>query len=240
MAWGSELPHCFIISISEDFSWNAQLESTDGKRSGRFPNHFLSAICCVNYALTLRKFLLVLVKGIPLCFYLSTWRKLDSHISDCSPEQDSSKYNNDVAGYLKDGMKVGYIFLLLISTQITQINMRGMHWILKQRGGHLHGNWNLKTKLFYLWVWKCSLGCILWRCDRILWYGRGLTQLSYVRGESKFSDHRPVCSIFSAEVEMINQSQFSKSIGSSSSRVEVEELLPHSVDCLLTCQADLN
>ncbi|KAJ7972761.1 putative Type I inositol polyphosphate 5-phosphatase [Quillaja saponaria] len=33
-------------------------------------------------------------------------------------------------------------------------------------------------------------------CDRILWYGRGLHQLSYVRGESKFSDHRPVYSIF--------------------------------------------
>ncbi|KAG9451952.1 hypothetical protein H6P81_004856 [Aristolochia fimbriata] len=36
-------------------------------------------------------------------------------------------------------------------------------------------------------------------CDRILWYGRGLNQLSYVRGESRFSDHRPVYSIFAAE-----------------------------------------
>ncbi|KAG0458344.1 hypothetical protein HPP92_023501 [Vanilla planifolia] len=39
-------------------------------------------------------------------------------------------------------------------------------------------------------------------CDRILWYGRGLNQLSYVRGESRFSDHRPVYSIFVAEVLM--------------------------------------
>ncbi|QHO52531.1 Type IV inositol polyphosphate 5-phosphatase [Arachis hypogaea] len=37
-------------------------------------------------------------------------------------------------------------------------------------------------------------------CDRILWYGRGLRQLSYVRGESRFSDHRPVYSIFLAEM----------------------------------------
>ncbi|KAA8543272.1 hypothetical protein F0562_021233 [Nyssa sinensis] len=36
-------------------------------------------------------------------------------------------------------------------------------------------------------------------CDRILWYGRGLHQISYVRGESRFSDHRPVYSIFLAE-----------------------------------------
>ncbi|WOK97107.1 type I inositol polyphosphate 5-phosphatase 4-like [Canna indica] len=67
-------------------------------------------------------------------------------------------------------------------------------------------------------------------CDRILWHGSGLSQLSYVRGESRFSDHRPVYSIFTAEVEMINHSQFRKNMGYSSSRVEVEELLPHSHD----------
>ncbi|KAL3644889.1 Type I inositol polyphosphate 5-phosphatase 4 [Castilleja foliolosa] len=59
-------------------------------------------------------------------------------------------------------------------------------------------------------------------CDRILWYGRGLRQLSYVRGESRFSDHRPVYGIFSAEVEFINRIRSKKSM---SSRVEVEELL---------------
>ncbi|KAH7661487.1 DNase I-like protein [Dioscorea alata] len=64
-------------------------------------------------------------------------------------------------------------------------------------------------------------------CDRILWYGRGLNQLSYVRGESRFSDHRPVCSIFMAEVESINRSRIKKGVGCSS-RVEVEELLPYS------------
>ncbi|XP_072958615.1 type IV inositol polyphosphate 5-phosphatase 7-like isoform X2 [Typha angustifolia] len=65
-------------------------------------------------------------------------------------------------------------------------------------------------------------------CDRILWYGKGLDQLSYVRGESRFSDHRPVYSNFIAEVETIGHSQFKKNMGCSSSRVEVEELLPYS------------
>ncbi|KAH7836467.1 hypothetical protein Vadar_001695 [Vaccinium darrowii] len=65
-------------------------------------------------------------------------------------------------------------------------------------------------------------------CDRILWYGRGLHQISYVRGESRFSDHRPVYSIFLAEVESINRSRIKKSMSCSSCRVEVEELLPHS------------
>ncbi|PIN19476.1 Inositol polyphosphate 5-phosphatase [Handroanthus impetiginosus] len=64
-------------------------------------------------------------------------------------------------------------------------------------------------------------------CDRILWYGLGLQQLSYVRGESRFSDHRPVYSIFLAEVESINRSWIKKSMSYSSSRVEVEELLPY-------------
>ncbi|XP_011032787.1 PREDICTED: type I inositol 1,4,5-trisphosphate 5-phosphatase CVP2-like [Populus euphratica] len=64
-------------------------------------------------------------------------------------------------------------------------------------------------------------------CDRILWYGRGLTQLSYVRGESRFSDHRPVCGVFLADVESINRSRIKKSTSCSNSRIEVEELLPH-------------
>ncbi|KAF2325206.1 hypothetical protein GH714_025273 [Hevea brasiliensis] len=69
-------------------------------------------------------------------------------------------------------------------------------------------------------------------CDRILWYGRGLNQLSYVRGETRFSDHRPVYSIFLAEVESINRSRIKKSMSCSSSRIEVEELLPQALDAL--------
>lgn len=64
-------------------------------------------------------------------------------------------------------------------------------------------------------------------CDRILWYGGGLHQLSYVRGESRFSDHRPVYSIFWAEVESV-QSRFRRSMSYTSSRVDGETLLPYS------------
>ncbi|CAL0316144.1 unnamed protein product [Lupinus luteus] len=62
-------------------------------------------------------------------------------------------------------------------------------------------------------------------CDRILWYGNGLYQLSYLRGESRFSDHRPVCSVFLAEVESISHG---RNKNCSCSRIEVEELLPNS------------
>ncbi|XP_040381241.1 type I inositol polyphosphate 5-phosphatase 5-like isoform X2 [Oryza brachyantha] len=37
-------------------------------------------------------------------------------------------------------------------------------------------------------------------CDRILWQGDGIEQLQYLRGESRFSDHRPVCGVFAVEV----------------------------------------
>jgi len=65
------------------------------------------------------------------------------------------------------------------------------------------------------------------RCDRILWFGRGLNQLSYVRGESRLSDHRPVYSIFTAEVESIDHSKI-RNMSCPSSRIEVEELLQYS------------
>uniref|UniRef100_A0A0D3GED6 Inositol polyphosphate-related phosphatase domain-containing protein n=1 Tax=Oryza barthii TaxID=65489 RepID=A0A0D3GED6_9ORYZ len=38
-------------------------------------------------------------------------------------------------------------------------------------------------------------------CDRILWQGDGIEQLQYLRGESRFSDHRPVCGVFAVEVD---------------------------------------
>ena len=59
------------------------------------------------------------------------------------------------------------------------------------------------------------------RCDRILWHGNGIRQLSYIRGESRFSDHRPVCSTFLVDV-VINSSGSKKG----NMKIEVEELLP--------------
>ncbi|XP_057447544.1 type IV inositol polyphosphate 5-phosphatase 7-like isoform X2 [Lotus japonicus] len=43
-------------------------------------------------------------------------------------------------------------------------------------------------------------------CDRILWYGKGVEQLQYIRSESKFSDHRPVSALFSTQIEVKSSS----------------------------------
>ncbi|XP_073297990.1 type I inositol polyphosphate 5-phosphatase 8-like isoform X4 [Primulina huaijiensis] len=52
-------------------------------------------------------------------------------------------------------------------------------------------------------------------CDRILWKGQGLKQVCYVRGESRFSDHRPVYSLFLASPNKMT-SKITLSFGSSS------------------------
>ncbi|XP_020205473.2 type I inositol polyphosphate 5-phosphatase 8 [Cajanus cajan] len=66
-------------------------------------------------------------------------------------------------------------------------------------------------------------------CDRILWKGEGVEQLWYVRGESKFSDHRPVYSLFSVGVTCKKLSPSIRSCPLSSSscfaKVQAEEQL---------------
>ncbi|XP_023005884.1 type I inositol polyphosphate 5-phosphatase 8-like [Cucurbita maxima] len=42
-------------------------------------------------------------------------------------------------------------------------------------------------------------------CDRILWRGVGMKQMWYTRGECRFSDHRPVYSLFSVQVDLANE-----------------------------------
>ncbi|CAN4085442.1 unnamed protein product [Withania somnifera] len=39
-------------------------------------------------------------------------------------------------------------------------------------------------------------------CDRIIWFGKGLKQTQYGRGECKLSDHRPVRAVFTAEAKV--------------------------------------
>ena len=50
-------------------------------------------------------------------------------------------------------------------------------------------------------------------------------QSSYYRGESRFSDHRPVCGTFIVEVEVLNQRTKRRS-SNADMRIGAEELLP--------------
>ncbi|CAM0874414.1 unnamed protein product [Alopecurus aequalis] len=64
-------------------------------------------------------------------------------------------------------------------------------------------------------------------CDRILWRGEGIVQVAYVRGESKFSDHRPVCGAFVVDVAVLDgAAKMVKLVSATASmKVGAEELL---------------
>lgn len=62
-------------------------------------------------------------------------------------------------------------------------------------------------------------------CDRILCHGNGIRQDSYFRGESRFSDHRPVCSEFLVDV-VVTEAGSRRVPSGPNMRVGAEELLP--------------
>ncbi|KAI3865737.1 hypothetical protein MKX03_025483 [Papaver bracteatum] len=57
-------------------------------------------------------------------------------------------------------------------------------------------------------------------CDRILWKGEGVEQMLYVRGESRFSDHRPVSSLFSVQFESSNKTKIIRPTTASSQKIK--------------------
>lgn len=79
-------------------------------------------------------------------------------------------------------------------------------------------------KYFSLDWWVTIYLYCFCRCDRILWRGNGMEQLCYVRGESRFSDHRPVCGMFSVAVELRNRSnRFRKGYSCAAPRLQFED-----------------
>lgn len=65
-------------------------------------------------------------------------------------------------------------------------------------------------------------------CDRILWRGKGMKQQCYRRGESRFSDHRPVFALFAVDLDGSEYTLARPSAGSSSAawgKVQAEEIL---------------
>ncbi|XP_009592677.1 type I inositol polyphosphate 5-phosphatase 2-like isoform X2 [Nicotiana tabacum] len=62
-------------------------------------------------------------------------------------------------------------------------------------------------------------------CDRILWLGKGIKQLFYKRAEIRLSDHRPVSSMFSVEVEIFDHRKLQRVLNVNSAAVHPEILL---------------
>lgn len=79
----------------------------------------------------------------------------------------------------------------------------------------------------WLEQWFFTRSSLNFRCDRILWLGDGIEQLAYIRGESRFSDHRPVCGVFSVEVERRSKnSRFRKGYSYAATRMDYVDCIP--------------
>ncbi|KAJ4826787.1 hypothetical protein Tsubulata_034774 [Turnera subulata] len=59
-------------------------------------------------------------------------------------------------------------------------------------------------------------------CDRILWLGKDIKQLSYKRAEIMHSDHRPVSSMFLVKVEVLDHRKLKKVLNINSAAVHPE------------------
>ncbi|MBA0560301.1 hypothetical protein Golob_017209 [Gossypium lobatum] len=158
--------------------------------------------------------------SISMCLHQTSFCFICSHLTSGQKEGDELRRNSDVMGILR-------------KTRFPRVHGMGddnsPQMILEHDRIIWLGDLNYRIALSYRFA-KALVEMCNWKalCDRILWYGRGLCQLSYVRGESKFSDHRPVYSVFSAEVVSINHNRIWKNSSCSSARIEVEELLPPS------------
>ncbi|KAL5186730.1 Type I inositol polyphosphate 5-phosphatase 2 [Glycine soja] len=67
-------------------------------------------------------------------------------------------------------------------------------------------------------------------CDRILWLGKGIKQLEYRRSENKLSDHRPVSSIFSVDVEVFDHRKLQRALNFTNAAVHHEIFLKEDSD----------
>ncbi|CAA0815549.1 DNAse I-like superfamily protein [Striga hermonthica] len=166
--------------------------------------------------------------SISMCLEKTSFCFVCSHLTSGEKEGDELRRNSDVMEILK-------------KTRFPQVHDKGSpctildheYLRIEQRHGRVFAGWS-EGRIYFPPTYKYSNNSDKYAgenmrprekrrtpawCDRILWHGYGLHQLSYVRGESRFSDHRPVYSLFLAEVESTGLNCSKKSPSYSSSRV---------------------
>lgn len=73
---------------------------------------------------------------------------------------------------------------------------------------------------------KLTVICIhIFRCDRILSYGKGMKLLKYRRAELKMSDHRPVTATYMAEIEEFSHKKLQRALTFTDAEIENEEVV---------------
>ncbi|XAR54844.1 Inositol-polyphosphate 5-phosphatase [Bertholletia excelsa] len=69
-------------------------------------------------------------------------------------------------------------------------------------------------------------------CDRIIWLGKGIKQLSYRQAEIRFSDHQPVSSHFLVEVGVFDHQKLQRALNFTTGLVSPEIFLDEDRECI--------
>ncbi|KAE8727278.1 Type I inositol 1,4,5-trisphosphate 5-phosphatase CVP2 [Hibiscus syriacus] len=210
--------------------------------------------------------------SISMTLHQTTFCFVCTHLTSGEKEGDEIRRNSDVAEILKRTrfshtlrgdlnyrLAAGYADTFkLLKKNDWQALLEKDQLRLEQRAGRVFKGWEEGTIYFaptykYIadsddYVMQTS-NCKEKRripawCDRVLWKGEGIKQMWYSRGELRFSDHRPVYSLFSVQV---NSASYPISTARSCpptlskltacvAKVQAEELLliPRAQSCLNT------
>lgn len=133
--------------------------------------------------------------------------------------------------YSTSGLKtwVGCIGLAMFSDQVIELDPLELKtvWVnLSMFNEILIKYWHtvafFRQMLRNLANWAVEILC---RCDRILWIGKGIKQVSYKRADIRLSDHRPVSSNFLVEVEVLDHRKLKRALNVNSAAVHPEIFL---------------
>lgn len=135
------------------------------------------------------------------------------------------------------GRKGWLTLLQLTSMKSTVIDTMEKFQEKGKRRDHQHGKWKEWTTLandehwtdyFFSQLvdnWTDDYFFASCRCDRILWFGNGIKQLLYKRAELRLSDHRPVSSMFSVQVEIFDHRKLQRVLNVNNAAIHPEILL---------------
>ncbi|KAJ8537087.1 hypothetical protein K7X08_035488 [Anisodus acutangulus] len=167
--------------------------------------------------------------SVRFCLHETSFCFVCSHLASGGKEGDNIIYNITSQDYVIWLGDLNYRIYLPEPTTRSLVNDRQWSTLLQNdqlkaelRGGCTFEGWN-EEEIEFAPTYKYNpdsddyYGCNnqkgkkgksrtpAW-CDRIIWFGKGLKQTQYSRGECKLSDHRPVRAIFTAEVKVQCQS----------------------------------
>ncbi|RWR78462.1 Type I inositol polyphosphate 5-phosphatase 5 [Cinnamomum micranthum f. kanehirae] len=192
--------------------------------------------------------------AVSMTFHKTSFCFVCCHLASGEKEGDELKRNADVAEILKSTHQVIWLgdlnYRIALSYEETRVLLEANDWdallrrdqlIIEKEAGRVFDGWK-EGKILFAPTYKYTHNSDSYAgetvkskkkrrtpawCDRILWHGNGMEQVSYTRGESRFSDHRPVCAIFLSGVELPSKEKGGrKPFYSAGERIQLHDCIP--------------